>query len=171
MINLIFLLVTISFIISGIYLFMHSLLKKRQENLKILFSGERLYSDTESNPGVTLYSESLPLAGKPDYLLKNGKYLIPVEIKTGKTPYRPYRSHIMQLTAYCRLVKENYGIRPVYGVIRYPEKEFLIEYTNDNLTLLEEVIGEMLSLKNNEDLFTEDTQKVYYCSKCKIAIN
>ena len=82
-------------------------------------SGKTIYQDTQAAGGL-LVSNKHRLKGRPDLLLKQGNVIIPVEVKTGKTPTRPYDSHVMQLVAYCVLVEENYGIRPPYGIIRYP---------------------------------------------------
>src|SRR5688500_8591495 len=82
-------------------------------------SGKTIYQDTQVT-GATLISHKHHLKGRPDLLIKQGNGIIPVEVKTGKTPTRPYDSHVMQLIAYCVLVEETYGARPPYGIIRYP---------------------------------------------------
>lgn len=106
-------------------------------------SGERVYEDTSTKPGFNLYAKSINLVGRPDYLvMKKGK-IIPIEVKTGKTPPYPYGSHIMQLMAYCMLVEEYYGISPPGGFIRYPDREFHIAYTP---TAREEVIAKVREL-------------------------
>lgn len=93
-------------------------------------AGALRYSDTgaKGHSPQPLYAERYGLSGRPDYLLQNGKQVIPVEIKTGHAPPAPYHSHVLQLGAYCLLVEETYG-RPAYGVIRYPERAFRVEYT------------------------------------------
>ncbi len=112
-----------------IVLFLNFSLRSKQNfGLK----GENIYSDTPDQSGETLYSTSLPLKGRPDYIIKSGKQFIPVEIKSGKTPHRPHSNHIAQLTAYCLLVEENFGVKPHYGIIKYPEKEFKVEYSDAN---------------------------------------
>ena len=40
----------------------------------------------------------------------------------------PIRGIVLQLLAYCLLVEEHHGVRPPYGLIRYPEREFRIAY-------------------------------------------
>jgi CRISPR-associated exonuclease Cas4 len=106
-----------------------------------ILKNETIYSDTEENPGEILVAKTVPLRGKPDYLIKDGKYIIPVEYKSGKTPSSPYLNHTMQLMAYCLLVEETYGIRPPGGYIRYPQNEFKIAYTSEAETSLRQVIG------------------------------
>ncbi len=103
----------------------------------------RVYSDTKQLPGEVLYADSLFLKGKPDYILKKGEEYIPVEVKTGKTPTTPYQNHIMQLMVYCALIEENYGQKPNIGIIKYPEKEFTIAYTEEMKLALQNVIDQM----------------------------
>jgi CRISPR-associated exonuclease Cas4 len=76
-----------------------------------------------------LFAEDLNLVGKPDYLIRSKLGLIPVEVKTGRTPQQPFESHIFQLAAYCALVERNFLQRPPYGVIRYPQRSFKVEFT------------------------------------------
>jgi CRISPR-associated exonuclease Cas4 len=52
-----------------------------------------------------------------------------VEIKSASAPARPYDSHRLQLAAYCLLVEEAMGERPPYGLIRYRDRTFRVDYT------------------------------------------
>mgnify|MGYP001560076946 CR=1 FL=1 len=110
---------------------------------------DRIYADTENKPGEILFSKTLALSGKPDYLIRDGKTVIPVEVKSGRTPNEPYQNHEMQLMAYCFLVEENYGIRPPGGYIKYPHKEFKVAYTDEAKNAVKELVGEMLLLKHS----------------------
>ena len=62
-----------------------------------------VYTDTGAWGKVEkpLYYHALGLTGKPDYLVERDGILIPVEVKSGRTPEAPYDSHIFQLAAYC----------------------------------------------------------------------
>jgi CRISPR-associated exonuclease Cas4 len=130
----------------GIFLLLIYVFLRRRFILPI---GEVLYSDTGRSPGVTLRSTSLPLVGKPDYILKKDSHIIPVEIKRGKTPSSPYHNHIAQLYAYCLLIEENYGSRPPYGIIEYPDKEFILEFPEGVEDRLKEAVTEMLTKKKH----------------------
>ncbi len=109
--------------------------------------GERVYSDSDYSPGEVLYSQSLPLVGKPDYIIREGNKYIPIEVKTGKTPSEPYTSHTMQLMAYCFLIEEKYAVTPPGGYIKYPDKEFKIAYTKEAKQSLKELVEEVLKAK------------------------
>lgn len=93
--------------------------------------GRVIYSDREDWTGAAevLYDEISGLAGKPDYLVKKGGRMIPVEVKTGRTPTQPYEGHVYQLAAYCFLVERHYGQRPEYGIIQYPQRTYAVDFT------------------------------------------
>jgi CRISPR-associated exonuclease Cas4 len=67
------------------------------------------------------------LNGRPDFLLQTSEGLVPVEVKTSRTPPHPYASHRLQVACYLRLL-EVAGQRPAYGMLRYPEGVFRIEW-------------------------------------------
>ena len=121
-------------------------LLREQKNLGSL-GGSVVALDNGENNGLLLSSTSVPLVGKPDYLIKQGSVVLPVEVKTGKTPVAPHRNHIVQLIAYCLLVEENFGVAPLKGVIRYPEKEFEVPYTEKAKEKLQKLVGEILVYK------------------------
>ena len=93
--------------------------------------GRVIYSDTGGwgRPERSLFSRHHALTGKPDYLLAHGDDVIPVEVKSGHAPAQPYPSHILQLAAYCLLVEEHHRQRPPYGIIKYADRTFEVDYT------------------------------------------
>jgi CRISPR-associated exonuclease Cas4 len=107
--------------------------------------GSVLYQDTERGQQLEqpLYAADLGLTGRPDYLVKSAQGLVPVEVKSGRSPGKPYDSHIYQLAAYCALVERAYGERPTYGIIRYPERSFQVEYSPQLEHEFLELLGEM----------------------------
>ncbi len=121
-------------------------LQKQKKNFGVLNS-ERFYTDSDKSPGKVLYSKTIPLVGKPDYIIRQNNYFIPVELKTSKTPRTPYENHIMQLMAYCYLVEETYHIPPPGGFLKYPEKEFYIPYTTQAKEGIRATVKEILQKK------------------------
>ena len=117
----------------------------RQRRAAGLPGGRVIYTDTRAWGKVEkpLFDKDLDLTGKPDYLIEQGGKIIPVEVKTGRTPEVPYDSHIFQLAAYCRLVQKTYGKRPSYGIIHYPNRDFAVDYTADLENALLDLIAEM----------------------------
>ncbi len=103
----------------------------RQQKEAGLPGGRIIYTDTRAWGEVEkpLFSQELGLTGKPDYLVEQNGRIIPVEVKTGRTPEAPYDSHIFQVAAYCLLVEKTYGKRPPYGIIHYSNRDFAVDYT------------------------------------------
>lgn len=93
--------------------------------------GRIVYIDTEHLTRLrrTLYDPGLDLSGRPDYIVERLGELVPVEIKSGRAPADPYQSHVMQLAAYCKLVQAVYGRRPSYGIIKYADRAFAVDFT------------------------------------------
>lgn len=71
----------------------------------------------------------------------------------------------MQLIAYCVLVEENYGTRPPYGVIRYPEQQFEIPFTSERETELINVLADIQAKKRMLDVHRSHTS-VKRCAAC-----
>lgn len=109
-------------------------------------SGEVVYSDTGAwgRAEKPLFSTRLQLTGKPDYLVRDGADVIPVEVKSGCAPAAgAHPAHIYQLAAYCALVADAYQRRPRYGLIRYRDKLLKIAFTADLERELEELLEDM----------------------------
>lgn len=92
--------------------------------------GTVIYADSRRRPDV-LESRVLPLRGRPDYVVERDGHPIPVEFKSGRTPRQPYDSHVLQLAAYCYLVSESFGLRPPYGILAYPDRQFEVPFTRE----------------------------------------
>lgn len=108
-------------------------LSSRQRTSLGLPEGRVVYTDTgtERRLEQPLFDEELQLVGRPDYLVEGADGLVPVEVKSGRTPRKPHASHIYQLAAYCLLVTSNFRKRPSYGIIRYPQRSFRVEFTRE----------------------------------------
>jgi len=76
-----------------------------------------------------LFSRQYRLTGKPDYLVSTPAGIVPVEVKSGAAPRQPYAAHVLQLAAYCLLVEENESQTVPYGIIKYADKAFEVDYT------------------------------------------
>lgn len=129
--------------------------------------GRVLYSDTGPRRDLLepLYADDLNLVGKPDYLVESKEGLVPVEVKSGRTPSKPYASHIYQLAAYCALVQRNYGQRPPYGIIRYPQRSFAVEFTRELEEQLVSLLAEMRASLGVGELHRSHTQPGR-CNSC-----
>jgi CRISPR-associated exonuclease Cas4 len=115
--------------------------------------GRVLHSDVGAGRGLErpLTSRRLGLTGKPDYVIERGGALIPVEVKPGRRAARPYDSDLMQLAAYCALVEETSGRTPPYGLLRYAEATFRLDYTPAVRERLLDILDEMHGLLDADD--------------------
>jgi CRISPR-associated exonuclease Cas4 len=101
-----------------------------------------------------LFSSRYQLTGRPDYLVRNRKGLVPVEIKSGAAPDQPFSAHILQLAAYCLLVEEQEGRSPPYGILQYRDRAFEIEFTPG---LRAQLLANLEALRG--DLFARDVSR------------
>jgi CRISPR-associated exonuclease Cas4 len=134
-------------------------------------AGRLVYSDTTRWQPVKrpLFSRFHRLTGRPDYLVRQGRDVIPVEVKSGHTPSNgPYTSHILQLAAYCLLVEEEHRRRPPRGIIVYASEAdhaFEIDYTPALTEELLSVLDEM-RYALAEGAAQRDHDQVARCQTC-----
>lgn len=105
---------------------------RRQRRSAGLPAGRVVYTDPKilGKPEKPLYDGALGLAGRPDYLVEGpGGVPIPVEVKSASAPPVPHEGHRFQLLAYCLLVHSTTGRRPPYGLLRYRNRTFAVDYT------------------------------------------
>jgi CRISPR-associated exonuclease Cas4 len=143
------------------------LLAARRREAAGLPGGRVVYADTSAWGRVEkpLYDRVLDLTGRPDYLVRQGKTIIPVEVKSGRAPEAPYDSHIYQLAAYCLLVEKTYRRRPPYGLIHYPNRTFAVDYTEALESSLLDVLAEMRSL-DGESRVGRSHEERARCNHC-----
>ena len=109
-------------------------------------AGDVSYVDHPDTATKAFASERFGLRGKPDYVVSVGEHMIPVEVKTGRTPRGPLFSHILQVAAYCLLVEETTGKAPPHGIIRYEGASHEIEYNQDLKKL---VVGKLEEMRTS----------------------
>ena len=150
-------------------------------------AGALLYSDTGRPVGRVggteigrdgkkqerpLFSETLELIGRPDYLIEAEGGIVPIEVKSTTCPAggRPYDSHLAQLAAYCLLVEDVLGATVPYGLIKYRDREVRVEYTDalreQALALIEEMKADIKASANGEEVHRshEDPRRCAGCS-------
>jgi CRISPR-associated exonuclease Cas4 len=112
---------------SGVGLLLISQQRMRRLDLP---PGKAIYLDSASllPQENSLFDPLAGITGRPDFLMQTRKGLVPVEAKSAKAPITPFPSHVYQLAAYCRLVESVYGKRPAFGVLKYRDRNFRIEY-------------------------------------------
>ncbi len=160
--NLLYL--AILFAILAIVLFFIASRQRRQAGLP---PGKVIYIDTSQWGRVekTLYDPTLRLTGRPDYLMKQGDRITPVEVKSRRAPASPHDSHIFQLAAYCLLVEHTYGKRPSSGLIHYADKTFEVDFTEGLEKAARDTIREMQERADQAEIARshQDGRRCQHC--------
>lgn len=130
------------------------ILASRTRRASGLPGGTVIYSDTSKweKQETPLFDPISQITGRPDYLIRQGKEVIPVEVKSGRTPEAPYDAHIYQLAAYCRLVEREFGKRPSHGIIHYERHTFSVPYTQELEHALLDLLAEMRQLERSKNV-------------------
>lgn len=155
--------IALALIVAAIWLFFSTKLAREKSGVP---KGALLYVDGEAFEPDPLYAHDIGLVGKPDYLVRVADgTIVPVEVKSSKTPEEPYPSHVMQLASYCYLVESEFGIRPNYGIIQYPDAVFNIDYDYQLEADLIDVISDMKT-----DLYAQTNERSHdnphRCAAC-----
>lgn len=122
-------------------------LAKQQEKGELILTHDLLDSDLQGK-GTVLRDPEWDLTGTPDYLLDTPNGPVPVEVKTGHTPNKPYPNHILQLSCYLRLLEAN-GRTPPYGLVNYPEGVFRVAWGEPQKADLRTVLDRMAQAKRD----------------------
>lgn len=126
-----------------LYRSMHSVQVARSTREKYRVRGDVVYLDSATEKPKLFVSKKYGLSGRPDAVVMDGNHHVPVELKTGRVPRGPLFSHILQVAAYCVLLEEEYGAAPPYGIIRYGDVNFEIEYNEDQRNLVLRKLADM----------------------------
>ena len=129
--------------------------------------GRIVYADPGlwGKPEKPFYDSALGLTGKPDYLIKQGGMIVPVEVKSMWAPREPYDSHVLQLGAYCLLAERHFGQRPDHGLLRYRNRTFKIPYSPALEDEVLETIQAIRSQKEVDDICRSHDQP-NRCARC-----
>lgn len=129
--------------------------------------GKIIYADTSKWRPVDdpIFDSHVGLTGKPDYLVRKGDSIIPVEVKSSHIGGSPYDSHIYQLAAYCLLVHRSYGIRPSHGILHYTNRTYRIDYTSELESALLDLLIEMRAREGRSSI-PRSHQAPQRCSRC-----
>lgn len=114
-----------------------------------------------------LISWEYGITGRPNYIVDHDGYPIPVLVKQGKAPAdSPHDSHIAQILAYCLLIHENSKIPPPYGIIRYKDRTFEVDYNEIVVEALLDLIEEMHT-QHDHPLPHRSHEKQRHCAGCR----
>lgn len=142
-------------------------LGSRGQRASGLPAGRVIYTDPKliGTPERPLFDPESMLTGKPDYLVEEKGAVIPVEVKSGWAPPEPYEGHIYQLLAYCLLVERTTGKRPPYGILRYRNRSFAVDFTRESELELLRLLEEMHDDGHARDLHRSHEEQPR-CQRC-----
>lgn len=88
-------------------------------------------------------------------------------MKTGRVPRGPFFSHILQVAAYCLLLEEEQGEAPPFGIVKYGDKEFEVDYDESLKELLIKKVEEMREAKETGEVHRNHNRegKCLHCSR------
>jgi CRISPR-associated exonuclease Cas4 len=116
-----------------------------------------------------LTSKTYNIRGTPDYIIQLDNEYIPVEEKSSNA-YSPPFPHVIQITAYCMMVQDAYGIAPPYGIIKYKNAEFKIPYEQRWIDLVVDIRQKII-----DDTAKGEAHRNHYngkkCSHCNVREN
>lgn len=132
-------------------------------------AGRVIYSDAGAwqRNERALYSPTHGISGKPDYLVRAGDTVTPVELKSSPAPPQPWPGHVLQLAAYCLLVEEALGARVTQGIIQYADQRFVVEYTPALKAELLRIVGEMRTALDAGDAHRNHADR-RRCARCGV---
>ena len=107
--------------------------RKTRAQTGLPFQARIVYSDSGAWERVEkpLFSRRYALTGKPDYIIEDNGATIPIEVKPNRVASAPYESDVMQLAAYALLIEESFGSNPPYGLLKYRDAVFQIDFTDE----------------------------------------
>ena len=125
---------------------------------------------TGSLPARNYVSEKQGLAGKPDALIVENGFVIPVEVKPFAKKIRD--RYIAQILVYLRLIEEFEGHRPPYGylILGANKRRVRIDNTPDRQAWLENMLISMRGILDGTARATP-TPQFNKCSKCNVRDN
>ncbi len=101
-----------------------------KQDSRRLPEGEIVYQDADGT-AEPLFATRYPLSGKPDYVVLSPEGApIPVELKLTMIAETAQPQHVMQLGVYFVILEDLYDQPPAYGVLRYANQDFSIQYTD-----------------------------------------
>ncbi len=121
---------------------------------------------SEYLPSKRYFSPQLGLSSKPDALMRDGNFIIPVDRKPLSKQVRD--RHVVQLLMHLRLVENIEGRRPPYGVLLLGEnvRSVKIKNTEAKQRWLDSLLEEMWSIMDG--LPAAPAPDYYKCKNCDV---
>ena len=115
-----------------------------------------------------LVSWEYGLTGKPDYIVDHQGFPVPVLVKKGVAPTaEPHDSHIAQVIVYCLLVHETTTVAPPYGIVRYDDRVFEIDYNEPAINALFQVLDDIRATRRDIEIPYRSHDSERQCVGCR----
>ena len=117
-----------------------------------------------------LVSWEYGVTGKPDFIIDHHGLPVPVLVKHRKAPESSaHDSHIAQILIYCLLVHETSNIAPPYGIIRYKDRTFEVDYNAHSVDAVLDLVDEIHATQGHLPHRTHETeQRCFACQYRKM---
>ncbi len=121
---------------------------------------------SEKSPAKDYVSERLGLAGRPDALIKENGFIIPVEHKPLARKIRD--RYVAQLLVYMRLIEECEGVKPPYGylILGKHRRKVKIDNTSEKQKWLQNLVDNMRAI--TEGIPATPAPHPKKCLKCPV---
>ncbi len=158
-------------LVLGLVIFLWDLFERKRSSLRSetgLSDASQVIAIRGSDylPGKQYSSESLGLSSKPDALILEDGFIIPIDRRPMATQVRD--RHVVQLLVHLRLIEELEGQRPPHGILllgRDVQKK-IIKNSEEKQRWLENLIDEMRSIIDGVP--TVPSPKPQKCKNCDV---
>lgn len=142
---------------------MFNFLSRRKAKPKALYQGEYARQLRRQ-----LVSWDYQVTGKPDYIVDHEGFPIPVLVKAGQAPGKdPHDSHVAQILVYCLLIHEVTKVPPPYGIIRYADRTFEVDYHEAAAHAILDLIDEIKAARQQATLPGRSHESKRRCFACR----
>jgi CRISPR-associated exonuclease Cas4 len=125
--------------------------RAQEQFAELSVAGDVVYAD--SGAAEVLVSNLHGLAGKPDYVRKEGGEPIPVERKSRVlSASGAYEGEVLQLAAYCLLVEERFGRPVMRGQLLYQNTSLDVTFDDQLRSRLFDALATLRAAEQSEDV-------------------
>ena len=158
-------------LVLGLVIFMWDLFERQRKRLRrqsgLAEDAEMLYLKNSGYlPSKAYRSEKLGLESRPDALISEEGFIIPVDCRPTSKKVRD--RHVAALLVHLRLIEEIEGKKPPYGILLMgPDARSVhIQNTEDKQRWLETLLDEMHSIM--EGVPAQPKPEKYKCKNCDV---
>lgn len=146
---------------------LHSYVQKQRSSTGLAAQAKTVSVDgLRELPGKTYVSDIQGIAGRPDAVVKENGFLIPVERKPLAKKVRD--RYIAQLLVYMRLIEEFHGVKPPYGYLVLGSKCRRVKIYNspEKQAWLQSLLNEMQAVLAGSPALAQPERNK--CRKCSV---